>query len=120
MHDNMTTVATLRSLSAAFVKERDWRQFHGAKNLSMAIVSEAVELMEIFMWAGNAQEAADILKNKRSDVQDEVADIINAVLIFCDEFDIDLSSALKDKIAKNALKYPIEKAKGVNKKYNEL
>lgn len=120
MQDNKTTVAELKALAANFVHERDWRQFHGAKNLSMAIVGEAAELMELFTWAQNAEQAAQIVKEKKQAVKDELADVFAAVLMFCEEFDIDLSKAIQEKMIRNIEKYPIEKAKGVNKKYNEL
>ena len=120
MQDTKTTVAKLKALSAKFVHERDWRQFHGAKNLSMAIVGEAAELMELFMWAKDAEHAAAIVQEKHQAVKEELADILNGVLMFADEFGIDLSSALEEKIEKNAVKYPIEKAKGVGKKYTDL
>lgn len=120
MSDNKTTITELKALAANFVRERDWRQFHGAKNLSMAIVGEAAELMELFTWAQNADQAAKIVQEKKQAVKDELADVAAAVLMFCDEFNIDLSEAIQEKMIKNAEKYPIEKAKGINKKYNEL
>ena len=120
MSDTKTTVAELKALAANFVHERDWRQFHGAKNLSMAMVGEAAELMELFTWAKDAEQATRIVQEKKQAVKDELADVAAAVLMFCDEFDIDLSEAIKEKMIKNAEKYPVEKAKGMNKKYNEL
>ena len=120
MADTTTTVAELKDIAAKFVQDRDWRQFHGAKNLSMAIVGEAAELMELFTWAQNAQEAAGIVQQKKQAVTEEVADIITGILMFCNEFNIDLSQAVKEKMIKNEQKYPIEKAKGVNKKYTDL
>ncbi len=120
MKDNTTTIAQLKQKASNFVHDRDWRQFHGAKNLSMAISVEASELMELFIWARDQKEAGLILKEKEQDVKDELADIIFAALMFADEFDIDLTQAIEDKIIHNEKKYPIEKAKGVNKKYTDL
>ena len=120
MQDNKTTVAELKKLATDFVAERDWRQFHGAKNLSMAIVAEAAELMELFLWAKDAQEAEQIVTTKKQAVRNELADIVAAALMFCDEFDIDLSSSIQEKMIQNIKKYPVEKAKSVNKKYTEL
>jgi NTP pyrophosphatase (non-canonical NTP hydrolase) len=120
MIDKTTTIAELQQKAASFINERNWRQFHGAKNLSMAITLEAAELMEIFTWARDQKEAAQLVEEKKEAVKHELADIVFATLVFCDEFNIDLSEAIIEKIAHNAKKYPIEKAKGMNKKYNEL
>jgi NTP pyrophosphatase (non-canonical NTP hydrolase) len=120
MSDAKTTLAELKALVTTFVHERDWRQFHGAKNLSMSIVGEAAELMELFTWTQDANEAARIVHEKKMAVTEELADIAGAVLMFCDEFNIDLSTAIKEKMIKNAAKYPIEKSRGINKKYTEL
>lgn len=120
MDDHKTTVAELKTLVSSFVNDRDWRQFHGAKNLSMSVVAEAVELMEHFKWAADQHEAARIVEEKKQAVSDELADVVAAVLMFCDEFTIDLSTAMQQKMAQNCAKYPVEKARGVNKKYTEL
>lgn len=120
MSDATTTIDQLKKKVAAFIDKRDWRQFHGAKNLSSDITIEAAELMELFVWARDKQEIEAILQQKREHVEDELADIVFACLAFCDEYDIDLSTALEKKIIKNAQKYPIEKAHGNSSKYTEL
>ena len=120
MNDKITTIQMLKEKVSQFINERDWRQFHGAKNLSMDITIEAAELMEIFTWARDQKEAETILKQKREHVEQELADIVFAALAFCNEYDIDLSSAMEQKIMINAAKYPIDKSKGNNKKYTEL
>ena len=120
MNDKQTTMAQLKQAAAEFVQERDWEQFHGAKNLSTGIAIEAAELMELFVWTTDKHEAAQIVKQKQTLVQQELADIVITALLFANEFDIDVSSAIKQKLALNRQKYPIEKSKGVNKKYDEI
>lgn len=111
--DAETTVAELRELVAAFIRERDWEQFHDPKNLSMAIATEAAELMEHFRWAKN-DEARDLIKDadRRHEVGEELADILAFLLSFANTADIDLSEALRAKMAKNARKYPADDYRG--------
>jgi NTP pyrophosphatase (non-canonical NTP hydrolase) len=103
----------LRHEVQAFVDERDWRQFHTAKNLSMAIAIEAAELMEHFQWTDSAAGAE--LSSSPADfeeVREELADIFCFVLSFANATGIDLSGALHDKMVKNAQKYPAESFRG--------
>ena len=111
--DRNTTLETLRSEMAAFIRERDWEQFHDPKNLSMAIATEAAELMEHFRWAKN-QASIDMVKDPqiKHAVAEELADILAFALSFANAADIDITSTLRAKMAKNALKYPIEKFRG--------
>jgi dCTP diphosphatase len=121
MTDDQTTMASLRSAVAKFMDERDWRQFHAPKNLSMDIAAEAAELMEHFLWVSpeaSAQLAQD--PAKRTDIADELADIVMACLQFANVTGIDVAAAVDAKLKKAALKYPIEKAKGRAVKYDEL
>src|SRR5262249_44534623 len=113
MPDSTTTVAQLREAMARFVEERDWRQFHSPKNLVMALSVEAAELMEHFMWIDNAasQEAAKDAK-VREQVSDELADVAGVLFALCNALDLDLSDAVARKMAKNVLKYPVEKSRG--------
>lgn len=104
-----------------FVQERDWSQFHSIKNLSMALSVEASELLEIFQWMTEEksnQAAQD--ENLRERIQDEVADIFIYLLRIINHTGIDLEKAVKLKMEKNAAKYPVEKAKGNSRKYDEL
>jgi NTP pyrophosphatase (non-canonical NTP hydrolase) len=103
----------------AFRDARDWKQFHNPKDLSLSLVLEATELMEHFQWK-NAEEMQKHLLEKKEDIGDELADILYWVLLIGHDFEIDVLKALERKIAKNEAKYPVEKAKGVHKKYNEL
>ena len=111
--DAETTVEALRREIAAFIHERDWEQFHDPKNLSMAIATEAAELMEHFRWVRNDQ-AADLLRDPKSlaGVRDEVADVLAFLLSFANAAQIDLTQALRDKMTRNAKKYPVDEYKG--------
>ena len=115
---------TLEELAARlreFARERDWEQFHSPKNLSMAIAAEAAELMEPLMWVSPEESRAVMGRpEKRAALQDELADIVVYCLEFANQTDIDLASAIRAKMARNAEKYPVEKARGRSEKYNEL
>ena len=103
-----------------FCEERDWDQFHNPKDLAIGISTEANELLDLFRFKSNdemIQLFADLEKKQK--VEDEIADVLFFILRFAQMNQIDLVSALKNKIEKNALKYPVEKAKGSNRKYNE-
>jgi NTP pyrophosphatase (non-canonical NTP hydrolase) len=104
-----------------FAVARDWEQFHSPKNLVMALGGEVGELTEIFQWL-TADESADIMKKAASaqNVRDEMADVLAYLLRLADVLDVDLEAALADKIVKNAAKYPVETARSVATKYNDL
>lgn len=119
--DESTTIATLKTEVLAFAKARDWEQFHSPKNLSMAIAAEAAELMEPLLWVSTEESRAIMGRpEKRAALQDELADIVVYCLEFANQTDIDLASAIRAKMARNAAKYPVEKARGRSEKYNEL
>lgn len=121
MQDQTTTVAELRERVFAFARARDWEQFHSPKNLSMALAAEAGELMEHFLWCESAASAAAARDpRKRTDIEDELADVVIYALEFANISNIDLSVAIEAKLAKNAAKYPVEKARGNSAKYTEL
>jgi dCTP diphosphatase len=111
--DKNTTVDQLRHEIAAFIRERDWEQFHDPKNLSMAIATEAAELMEHFRWARN-DASRDMVKDPatRQAVAEELADVMAFALSFANAADIDITSTLRAKMAKNARKYPADQYKG--------
>ncbi len=113
MHDSTTTVADLIRLVDAFIAERHWRQFHDAKNLSASIAIEAAELMEHFQWL-RTDELPSVHDDpdKISEIREELADILAYVLSFASRMEIDLSSALADKMKKNAVKYPAAEYRG--------
>ena len=113
------TIKELSELVTDFRDERDWKQFHNLKDLSAAIAIEASELQEEFLWKSD-EEIRDKLKDNKDGIEDEVADILAYLLSFCDIAKIDPCESLIRKLKKNAVKYPITKSKGSNKKYNQL
>lgn len=115
----MTEIENLLERIRKFAEERDWEQFHSPKNVSMALAVEAAELLEHFQWL-TEDESRNLDADKKQLVAEEVADVFLYVLRICDEMDIDLVKVANQKIDKNALKYPVEKAKGNSKKYTEL
>lgn len=111
--DNSTTLAELRDIVRQFVDERDWRQFHSPKNLSMSLAIEAAELMEHFQWIDVAESrtvASD--PAKVSAIGEELADVLCYALALTNELDLDLTTIVKDKMAKNAAKYPAADYRG--------
>jgi dCTP diphosphatase len=108
----------LRAKINVFVTERDWAQFHTPKNLAMAMIVEAAELVEQFQW-DTPQESQHLTSEKREAVSHELADTFVYLLRIAEVLEIDLIEAANKKIALNALKYPAEKVKGSNAKYTE-
>ena len=108
----------LRATINTFVAERDWAQFHTPKNLAMAMIVEAAELVEHFQW-DTPQESQQLSPEKREAVSHELADTFVYLLRIAEVLEIDLIEAANKKIALNAIKYPVEKAKGSNAKYTE-
>ena len=119
--DARTTVSELKSSVLAFVRARDWEQFHSPKNLSMALAAEAGELMEHFLWS-TPDQAASLARDpaKRERIAEELADVVIYALEFANMTGIDVSSAIEAKLASNARRYPVEKARGRSDKYTEL
>ncbi|MBX7074693.1 MAG: nucleotide pyrophosphohydrolase [Pirellulales bacterium] len=113
MKDQKTTVAHLRDMVRVFVDERDWRQFHTPKNLSMALAIEAAELMEHFQWLTPKESqalAAD--QAKLSEVADELSDVLCYGLALANELGLDISDSLARKMEKNRAKYPADEFRG--------
>ena len=96
-----------------FTEERDWAQFHNAKDLALAISIEASELNECFLWKSADEGNVDKIK-------DELADILIYALLFADKYNFDLNEIISQKLHKNEKKYPVDKAKGNAKKYTDL
>lgn len=103
----------------AFRKARDWEQFHNLRTLSTSLVLECSELMELTQWAGD-QDVAKIAQSKSEAIQDEIADIAILLTYLAIDLRIDVDVAVRHKLAKNELKYPVEKARGVSTKYDKL
>jgi len=113
MPDATTTAQALKDALRAFVAERDWEQFHSPKNLVMGLSVEAAELMEHFLWIDNEASRQVVHdRAKLGEVADEVADVACYLLALCNVLGIDLSDAIRAKLAKNAIKYPVEKVRG--------
>ncbi len=121
LSDSTTTVSELREKILAFVRERDWEQFHSPKNLSMALAAETGELMEHFLWA-SAEESRAVAADpaRRSRIAEELADIVIYALGFANATGLDVAASIESKILANARKYPVEKARGRSAKYTEL
>jgi dCTP diphosphatase len=119
--DSTTTLADIKTRVLAFARERDWEQFHAPKNLSMALAAEAAELMEHFLWAepGASRLIAE-QPAKRAKIEEELADVVIYALEFANMTGIDVAAAIERKMAANATKYPVEKARGRADKYTDL
>ncbi len=109
----------LRDQLRRFAAERDWDQFHSPKNLASALVVEAGELLEHFQWLTEEQSGA-LTDDQKQKVVDELADVFIYSIRLADKLDVDLIQSARDKIARNATKYPVEKARGNAKKYTDL
>ena len=109
----MSDLEELRQAIVKFTQERDWDQFHNGKDLALALSIEAGELNEAFLW----KEAKDVNVEK---VKEELADIFNYAILIADKYDLDVKQIVLDKLRRNEEKYPVEKAYGSAKKYNEL
>ena len=120
MEDDSTTIKELKDKVQKFCEERDWDQFHNPKDLAIGVSTEASELLDIFRFKGE-EDIKEIMSdfNRRQKVGDEIADVIYFLLRFAQLNGFDLSAELDRKLKKNNQKYPVEKAKGSNKKYNE-
>ncbi len=102
-----------------FRDERDWKQFHNPKDVAISLVLEASEVMEHFQWKSE-KEIAEYVSTNKSEIGEELADVLYWVLLMSHDLNIDVLEALDKKITKNESKYPIEKAKGKHTKYNKL
>jgi dCTP diphosphatase len=113
---------TIRALTAeirAFRDARDWQQFHGPKELAVAIAAEAGELLQHFVWQ-DARQSEERARVRRREIGSEIADV--AILLFelADNLGLSLAEVMRAKLARNQRRYPVRKARGSNKKYNEL
>lgn len=109
----MTDIQELTSAISQFNKDRDWDQFHNGKDLSIALAIEASELLEVFLW--KAPEDAN-----RDKVREELADVFCYAFQLAEKYDFDVKEIVMEKLARNAEKYPVEKARGIATKYNEF
>ena len=116
--DRTTIISELQEKILAFVKERDWQQFHSPKNLAMDISIEASELMELFVWVGSKESNAE-LEIRRDKVEEEIGDIAMMLLLFCKYYNIDFETAINNKLKLTGQRYPAEKVRGKRLKYNQ-
>ncbi len=109
----LNDIQQLTEILRRFRDERDWAQFHNAKDLALALNIEAGELLEAFLW--KSSEQADVVV-----VKEELADVITFALLLADKYGLDVKQIVLEKMEQNARKYPVEKSKGSAKKYTEL
>jgi NTP pyrophosphatase (non-canonical NTP hydrolase) len=112
-------LASIQKKIISFRNERDWTQFHDPKNLAEALSIEAGELLENFLWK-TTEQSRNLSTEELKNVKEELADIFIFLTYICEEYKIDLLKEVENKIAHNAAKYPVEKAKGSSRKYTEL
>lgn len=115
----MNILQQLTQKIISFREERDWKKFHNPKDVALSLVLESTELLEHFQWK-NGEELEKYLKEHKAEIADELADVMNWVLLLSHDLDIDIAKAVEMKIQKNADKYPIEKSKGIATKYRKL
>ena len=119
MNDNDTVINDLKKTVENFVDEREWRQFHNPKNLSMSIAIEAAELSETVQWTNPTD--SEVLEDQKlvQSISHELADVMVYCLNLCSKLELDPIKIIHEKIVHNAEKYPIEKSFGNSKKYSE-
>lgn len=115
MDDASTPLSELAAALAAFNAERDWGRFHTPRDLAMALSVEGSELLELFLWKASPDDLPE-----RERLREELADVLICLVNLAGRLDIDLMAAAADKLAKNARKYPVERARGNAKKWTEL
>lgn len=108
----------LRELVRAFVAERDWDQFHTPKNLAVSLCVEAAELLEPFQWLGTGNRD-ELTATQLENIRHEMADVLIYLLRLADKFEVELASAVREKLELNALKYPAARVRGDARKYDE-
>lgn len=99
-----------------FRDDRNWRQFHNPKDLAVSISLEAAELLEVFQWSGSDTEC----ESKKDKIREELADVLSYCILMADVCGLDMDEIVQEKMIRNSVKYPVEKAKDSAKKYNEL
>lgn len=109
----MTEIEEIIQELIQFRNERDWEQFHNPKDLAIALNIESSELLELFLW--KRHEEADVAR-----IKEELADVFAYAFLIAEKYSFNVKDIVNEKIRKNALKYPIDKAKGTSKKYNQL
>ena len=116
--DEHATIQELKEKVQKFCEDRDWDQFHSPKELAIGVITESAELLEHFRFKSD-EEIKEILSSKRSEIGEELADIMFFILRFSQMYNFNLSEEINNKIKKNAIRLPVEKSKGKNLKYTE-
>ena len=115
----MGEIKTITEKIKKFRDERDWKQFHNHKDMALSLTLEAAEVLEHFQWK-SPQEVEEYSRECQTEISDELADVAIYLLELSDNLGIDLTQAIKQKMNKNAKKYPVEKSKGQHTKYDRL
>jgi len=119
--DSSGSIVQLQEAVREFCERRDWDQFHNPKDLAIGIATEAGELLSLFRFLNEAESLSVLVDGrKREQVEDELADVLFFVLRFAQKAGIDLAACLTRKLAKNAMRYPIAKARGRNVRAEDL
>ena len=116
----MSDIKKLTKKINKFAEERDWKQFHNHKDMALSLVLEAAEVLEHFQWKASTKDINKHAKHKKTDIADELADVAIYLFELADNLDINIAEAVENKLKKNSAKYPVNKAKGLAKKYTEL
>ena len=119
MSDSHDSISELTRGVCAFRDARDWAQFHSPKELAVALAAEAGELLQHFVWQ-TPEQSLERVSRRRAQIADEMADVAILLLEFAEVTGISLGEAVAAKLARNEARYPVEKARGSNKKHNEL
>jgi NTP pyrophosphatase (non-canonical NTP hydrolase) len=117
--DRIDSLDALRAELRAFVAARDWAQYHNPKNLAMALVGEAAEIVEHFQWL-TPEEADRLAPTQHAEVELELADVLIYLVELADRMNVDLLAAAQKKLAINEQRYPVERARGSAAKYDKL
>lgn len=115
----MSDIKTLQQKIVKFRDDRDWKQFHNPKDISLSLMLEAAELIEHFQWK-NPQEVEEYSKKAKGKIAEEIADITKYLLLLAYDLKLDISKIVLAKMRQDGKKYPVSKAKGTAKKYIDL
>jgi len=118
-YEKMKEIENLTKEIVSFRDEREWKQFHNPKDMSLSLVLEAGEVMEHFQWK-NGEEMEKYVTEHKDEIGEELADVLYWILLINHDLNINILEALEKKIKKNKEKYPVEKAKGRHTKYTDL
>ena len=113
-------LAQIQSELELFASERDWDQFHSVRNLAFALVGEVGELAELFQWIDDSKVSAFLDEGGRERLGEELADVLFYLVRLADKAGVDIDQAVREKLASNAVKYPVDKSHGVSTKYTDL